>query len=224
MDGTRWRRSPRRRGWGWRPRDRAEASRATPTRFSRRFDGPRVADARGPPPQRRTDLAVSELSFRPRGRKKLSSTRLSFSHWHSVDAKHTLAPIVFLAGGASPLRRRTHARAHVLTFSLATAHASLRTRPRAPESSPTAPPAAAQKLKKPKPASMTSSAGNFSALGPRWSDAECAAFFDAFLANRAKREREDGVRFSAVPPLPRGPRSRHALPGGPRGCARRFST
>ena len=47
---------------------------------------------------------------------------------------------------------------------------------------------------------MTSSAGNFSALGPRWSDAECAAFFDAFLANRAKREREDGVRFSAVPP------------------------
>jgi len=65
----------------------------------------------------------------------------------------------------------------------------------------------------PKPASKTSSAGNFSALGPRWSDAECEAFFDVFRANLAKRVREDGVRFSAVPPSSAWSEIASRLPG-----------
>ena len=36
------------------------------------------------------------------------------------------------------------------------------------------------------------------ALGPRWSDAECAAYFDAFGTSRARRAREDGKERSSA--------------------------
>ena len=88
-----------------------------------------------PTSARRSDLAVNELSFRPaRSKKTFLRPHGSAGILRLVFGRRLThpAPIVFLADGASPLRRRTHARAHVLTFSLAAAHASLRTRPRAP--------------------------------------------------------------------------------------------